>query len=122
MNFSVDTGIVTTLSVWTGIYSGVEIIYFNVVSATIAIINSYFWQRSWTFSEKAPPTKKEFTAFVVITLIGLGINSALVFLVTTFVPTFNGLTEVRLLTAAKVAATLISLFWNFLGYKFIVFR
>jgi putative flippase GtrA len=122
MNFSVDTGIVTTLSVWTGIFSGTGIIFINMVSTSIAIVNSYFWQRSWTFSEKTPPTRKEFLGFVMVTLVGLAINSGLVFSLTTFIQPFNGLTPVRLLTAAKIAATLVSLFWNFLGYKFFVFK
>jgi putative flippase GtrA len=122
MNFSVDTGIVTTLSVWTGVFSGAGIILINIVSTTIAIINSYFWQRTWTFGEKVPPTKKEFLGFVMVTLVGLAVNSGLVFALTTFIQPFNGLTPVRLLTAAKIMATLVSLFWNFLGYKFFVFK
>lgn len=123
MNFSVDTGILTALSVWTGIFAGVRLAPLNVVSATIAIVNSYFWQRTWTFAEKAPPSRKEFLAFLAITVMGIVINSALVSLLTSVVSPFDGLsTPARIEVAAKIGATLVTLFWNFLGYKFFVFK
>lgn len=122
MNFSVDTGILTSLSIATGIFSGPRLTPLNIVSGTIAILNSYFWQRTWTFSEKAPPSKKEFFFFIFITVIGIGLNTLLVILLTVIIPPFEYLTPTRLEVVAKVGATLVSLFWNFFGYKFIVFR
>jgi len=122
MNFSVDVGILSALSARTGIYGGVAIIPLNMISVVVAIINSYYWQRNWTFAEKAPPTRKEFTKFVVITLIGIAINSLLVYFFLEFVMPGGVLTPARLEVVAKIGATVVSLFWNFLGYKFLVFK
>lgn len=122
MNFSVDAGILTALVVASGVAKGEEVIGFNIVSASIAIINSYFWQRSWTFKEKAPASKKEFSVFVFITIIGIAINTAVVYFTTGVIHPFDGLTPERVVVVAKIIATFVSLIWNFLGYKFFVFR
>lgn len=122
MNFSVDTGILTTLSVWTGVFGGARLLPLNIASAIVAIINSYFWQRTWTFSEKVPPTRKEFMGFVMITVIGIAINTIIVTVLTGVVMPFDGLTPARLEVVAKIGATIVTLFWNFFGYKFFVFR
>lgn len=123
MNFSVDTGIVTTLRRYFGVNpESVQILPILVASSVIAIINSYFWQRMWTFAEKDPPSRKEFFAFVVVTLIGLGINTLVAFVAIQGISTLDSLQEDRLVAISKVLATAVSLFWNFLGYKFIVFK
>lgn len=122
MNFNVDAGILTTLSRMTGIFGGTGIIFLNAISVLIALINSYYWNHFWTFKAKSKPSRSEFITFLVVSAIGIGINSGIVFLITTFVPPFDGITNERLVTAAKIAATAVALFWNFLGYKFIVFK
>lgn len=123
MNFSVDTGIVYTLQHYTGIeIRDPRILYLFVASASIAIVNSYFWQRTWTFSEKAPPSAKEFTGFLIVTLLSIGINSGAAFLAGNILLGLDVVAASRVLGASKVFATAISLFWNFLGYKFIVFK
>ena len=122
MNFSVDTGILTTLSVWTGVFGGARLLPLNITSAIVAIVNSYFWQRTWTFSEKVPPTRKEFMGFVMITVIGIAINTIIVTVLPGVVPPFDGLTPARLEVVAKIGATVVTLFWNFFGYKFFVFK
>ena len=48
--------------------------------------------------------------------------SSVVFGVTTFIPPFFGLSPELWANLAKVAATGFSLIWNFIGYKFIVFK
>lgn len=123
MNFSVDTGIVYTLQHYTGIgINDPRILYLFVASASIAIVNSYFWQRTWTFSEKAPPSTKEFMGFLIVTLLSIGINSGATFLAGNILLRLDFIAESRVLGASKIIATAVSLFWNFFGYKFIVFK
>jgi len=123
MNFSVDTGIVYTLQYYTGIsLDDPRILYLFVVSGSLAIVNSYFWQRTWTFSEKAPPSTKEFIGFLMITLLSIGINSGVAFWAGTFLLRLDIIAESRVLGASKIIATAVSLFWNFFGYKLFVFR
>ena len=122
MNFSIDTGILSFLSRMTGIYKGIGIIPLNLISVTIAIFNSYFWNRSWTFENQANPSGKEFYKFLAITIGGIFINSALVYVFTTYIPPFGGVTPERLEILVKIASVSVALFWNFLGYKLIVFK
>lgn len=122
MNFSVDTGIVSELRTRTGIsIEDPRIIWLLLVGTSIAILNSYFWQRTWTFREKAPPSRKEFMLFVFVTLVGIGINIGFAYITILSLSPLGLFTEPRLLVVSKVAATAISLFWNFFGYKFFVF-
>lgn len=123
MNVSVDIGIATTLRRAYEIDpKSVEMLPILITASSVAIINSYFWQRMWTFREKAPPSGKEFIAFVVVTLIGLGINTSVAFLAIHGIAALDSLSADRILTLSKILATTVSLFWNFFGYKFFVFR
>ncbi len=124
MNFAVDTGIATTLRrAYDVDPASSQIIPILIVATIVAIVNSYFWQRMWTFAEKEPPSRKEFLAFVTITLLGLAINTSITFVAIKGISAFGALQQAdRLVTVAKILATGVSLFWNFLGYKFFVFR
>lgn len=123
MNFSVDTGIVYTLQYYTGIgLDDPRILYLFVASGAVAIVNSYFWQRTWTFSEKTAPSSKEFIGFLVVTLLSIAINSGVAFLAGNFILRLDVIAEGRVLGASKVIATAVSLFWNFFGYKLFVFK
>ena len=122
MNFCVDTSIVTIFAELRGIDPETSaIIPYLIFATSVAIVNSYFWQRSWTFAEKAPPSRKEFIGFVMITVLGIAINTTVTFiLLSTFAKLFAN--NAQLISVAKIGATGISLFWNFLGYKFFVFK
>lgn len=125
MNFSVDTGIAVSLRVWSGVdVQSFKILYVFAASGIVAIINSYYWQRAWTFAEKDPPSRAEFLRFVLITIGGIVVNSLTAFLVIkALTPLEIGfLTDDRLVVVSKALAIGVSLFWNFLGYKFFVFK
>ena len=57
-----------------------------------------------------------------MSVIGVLINTGIVYLMTTLVIPFAGISEQIWLNIGKLMATFISLAWNFAGYKFIVFR
>lgn len=122
MNFLVDTGILTLLSLFTGIVAGAWIIPLNVISTSIAVANSYIWNRSWTFRDSAPVSLSAFITFVVVTIGGILINSLIVYGVIEYLPVTDSLTGARRITIAKMLATIVSLLWNFFGYRLIVFK
>jgi len=122
MNTLIDFGILNLLMWWTGIYSGGQIILLNIISFAIAVTNSYFWNKYWAFKDRDDAGIKEFSQFIAVTLVGLAINSTIVYVVTTLVDPMFGLNEKLWANLAKVAATGFSLIWNFIGYKFIVFK
>jgi putative flippase GtrA len=52
----------------------------------------------------------------------MGINTLVAFGTIQTISRLDGLDDDQLITLSKVVATVVSLFWNFLGYKFIVFK
>lgn len=119
LNTIMDFGILNFLILLTGIVSGVWIIIMNATSFTVSIFNSYYWNKEWVF-----PSRKEahFLTFFLVTLIGLGLNTGIVFVLTTYVPPFFGFSATIWANIAKVLATGVSLIWNFGAYKLVVFK
>jgi putative flippase GtrA len=126
MNTSIDFAVLNLLMWLTGVYLGRWIILLNAIAFSVAVINSYFWNKYWTFrareTKEAAEVTKEFSQFIVVSLVGVVINSGIVYGITTFIPPFFGLGEEIWANLAKVAATSLALIWNFIGYKFIVFK
>jgi len=122
MNFLVDTGLLTMFSIYTGIESGWPLVWLNIISTSIAITNSFMWNRNWTFRDREPITVSGIFAFIFVTIGGIAINSTIVYAVTTALPVSGVLTGTRRITIAKVLATGVSLLWNFFGYKIVVFK
>ncbi|MEK7612068.1 MAG: oligosaccharide flippase family protein [Patescibacteria group bacterium] len=120
-SFIIDFGFLNILSSVFQIYSGPKIIILNTASFFIAVTNSYFFNKKWTFRYTSKTSLKEIFIYFGIYVGGTMLNSGIVFLFTTFVepPTTNPQTWLNI---AKIIATPISLVWNFLGIKFLVFR
>jgi len=121
-NTAIDFGILNLLMYLTETYGGGGIIPLNVISFSVAVTNSYFWNRFWTFRAKGSASGKEFGQFILVSLVGVAIHTSVVFAITTFIPPVGGVGRELWANLAKVAATGLSLVWNFIGYKFIVFR
>lgn len=95
----------------------------KAISFLVAITNSYFWNKFWTFkrstTEKAA---KEFLQFVIVSIIGFLINVGIASFIFKFIPHLGGLNIEQWALIAAAIASIISLAWNFIGYKFIVFN
>jgi len=131
MNTFIDLLILTSLSIVTGITNNVGAAGLKAVSFSIVSFISFLANKKWTFKEKSEKIQREakkYTQFMVITLGGLLINTGVVFVITTFfspllLPIVNFQLTPRLwLVFASLVATAFSLVWNFIGYKFIVFK
>ena len=121
LNTAIDFGILNILSRLTETFTGFVVGGVNVPGFIAAVFNSYFWNKFWVFRGREGMSQ-DFVKFFVVTLVGLGINSGIVILVTTYIPPSFGMSEARWLNVAKVLATGVSMVWNFMGYKFLVFR
>ena len=119
LNTAIDFGILNLLIFVTGITSGLSIIPLNAVSFSLAIINSFFWNEKWVFKAKK---EANFITFIAVTLIGLAINSGIVYVISTFVPPVFVDSQKLWTNLAKVLATGVSLIWNFMGYRLVVFK
>ncbi len=124
INTAIDFGVLNLLIFITGIEMGIGVAVLNSIAFTAAVVNSYFMNKYWTFGVKGETVKTtEASKFLIVSLIGLGINSGIVYGVANFVtPPFSKIGPVSWINLAKVVATGMSLIWNFIGYKFLVFK
>ncbi len=122
-NFLIDMGVLNILIFATGISSGITQSLFKFCSFTVAVFNSYFFNKYWTF-KKNTETKnasREFLQFLVVSVIGLSINLLVDYVLVNNVGS-RGFTSKTWAQISGVAAAVTALAWNFLGYKFIVFK
>jgi putative flippase GtrA len=125
VNTGIDFAILNIEIFLTGITSGSTLVLFNIVSFSIAVINSYYLNKFWTFEDKRPDGDKapiKFSQFIGVSLVGLSINSLVIFGFTSLVPVMFGLSPQLWVNVAKIFATGASLIWNFIGYKLWVFK
>lgn len=123
INTLVDYAILLILSKITGITGGTKIIPLNVISFSVATINSYFLNKYWAFADPSRLDQgKKFSLFLIVSIIGVTINTTIVTLFTSHVSPMFGLSPREWLIGAKLVATGVSLVWNFAGYKIFVFK
>lgn len=98
-------------------------ILYKSISFIIANINSYFWNKYWTFgTENSKKTSTEFTQFFLVSLIGFVINVSASSLIFSFFHKIGGLTADQWGLIGAAVGSISGLAWNFIGYKFIVFK
>lgn len=122
LNTLLDLGILNTLIFLSGIAVGWWYSIFKGISFIAAVINSYFWNKHWTFGVGGTASVKEFSQFFVVSLVGFGINISLASFVVNVIGSPENISLERWANIGAFATTIVSLIWNFLGYKFIVFK
>ena len=103
-------------------FSGMDRIAANYVSTSVALIFSFFANKSFTFKDKTGNSKKQFILFIVITLIGLCVIQPIIIWVSTNALEQYIANEAITLFIAKLIATIASLIWNYLLYSRLVFK
>jgi len=77
----------------------------NAIGFTTAASSNYFFNRIWTFQSNNPRILIEYSNFLLVSIIGLGINSLVLWLlVSRFKQHFY---------LSKLIAIIITIFWNF---------
>ncbi|MBI2626236.1 MAG: GtrA family protein [Candidatus Nealsonbacteria bacterium] len=123
LNTLVDLGVLNLLIFTSGISTGFAYSAFKGVSFTVAVINSYFLNKFWTFKGQGGATaRKEFTQFFIVSFVGFGINVGVASLVVNIIGPQLGIGDKLWANVGAICATFAAMTWNFLGYKFIVFK
>lgn len=86
----------------------------NALSFCIALVNSFYLNRTWTFRQTGPHWRREAVKYLVVYVAGLIIGETLLFF---FV---DRLDLHKLIGKALVVAFV--LFWNYFGIRFWAFR
>ncbi len=122
LNTLLDFAVLNLLSYTFHVYSGMSLILINVFSFLAANINSYFWNKYWTFQSGSKKVAGEFLRFFTVSIIGFLLNSAILWFFTTVMEPAFSLSPQVWENVAKLIATVVYMVWNFIGYKLIVFK
>ncbi len=93
---------------------GVFYLTAKVISFVVSAVNSYIWNRRWTFRSDNPNQATEFTKFFVVALIGMGLNALLMLLIV-------GRMKQRDIVGLVLATGVVAI-WNFVVNRLWTFR
>lgn len=110
INTGIDFGIFTILLMTTSLVPTAC----HVISYSAGVVNSYFFNRLWTFKVRERANSFEFVKFIIVNLVSLGVSTLVLYLL-------NDKASLDSLVS-KLGGTLCSLFVNFIGSKLIVFN
>jgi putative flippase GtrA len=97
---------------------GIPIVVAYPISVAAGVANSFMWNKHWTFSAGASRTwSREAVTFIAVSVGGMLVNYV-GFLVLHFLVGDDSQIVVNL---EKLAASVASMTWNFLGYRYVVF-
>ncbi len=125
LNTFIDFGVIGLLLWLSGIEAAKVIglyAFFKFISFSCAAINSYFWNKSWTFGKGIKAQGKEFAGFYLITGVGALINVGVATLVLKILAGTGISSNLLAGVIAPFAGVLCGFMWNFLGYKFFIFK
>jgi putative flippase GtrA len=123
LNTFIDLGIFNVLMWCFGVNVGLILSVFKGISFSVGVTNSYFWNKFWSFGQKEiKPGPKEFSKFYLFTGIGFLLNVSIFSLIIYFIAPLFGLQEEIWANVAAILAGICVCAWNFLSYKFIVFK
>lgn len=126
INTVVDLTVLNIETVITGAKDGYPYSVQKGVSFLVAVTMSYFMNKHWTFQDGEKQGEgKKFSQFIFVSIIGMIINIAVSTVVVTYlqpVVKIGFLTPQLWVNIGALSGTAIGLFWNFVGYKFWVFK
>ena len=125
LSTAIDFSVLNFTSYLSGITAGVIVGWVNAPGFLFAVVNGYLWNKLWVFKDyDKEGLFHDFPKFFVVGIGGLIINSVLIIALTTYAPVsiIAAVGPSKWLNVAKFIANIAVLIWNFLGFKFIVFK
>lgn len=126
MNFFIDLAILNLLMFASGQSAGIYYTVFKAMSFLVAVTFSYFFNKRWAFRDKKQTEQgRQFSQFLSVSIIGMIINVTTATLVVAYIApavNFVSLSGQMWGNLGAVGGAATGLVWNFLGYKFWVFK
>lgn len=98
-------------------------LFLKAFSFFIATVIKFWTNKHWSFEKhEKDGIKKEAVQFFVVAIVGLLINVASFYCATEIIHPQFGISVVLWTEISIIFAALVVAIWNFLGYKFIVFK
>ncbi|KKQ68603.1 MAG: hypothetical protein A2626_02890 [Candidatus Nealsonbacteria bacterium RIFCSPHIGHO2_01_FULL_38_55] len=118
-----DLAILNGLMEYFNATSGIKYLIFVSISFIIATSVKYFVDKFWAFEKSsADKVGSEFGLFFAITAISAGIQIGIAHIIVNVIGARLGLNPLVLGNVGKIAGIAIASAWNFIGYKFFVFK
>lgn len=128
LNTAVDFGVLNLLISYFDATHGALYSLCKAASFGTAVVNSYVWNRFWTFAPvgpmKAQPVRTpsyQLPRFLAVTLVGAWLNVTVASLVVNWVKPASSLAAIRWANLAAVCGLVVSATWDFLAYRYFVF-
>lgn len=115
-NTAIDFGVLFILK-----NIGLSAIVGNYFSTTVALIFSFFANKTFTFKSDSKTSKVQFAKFLIITLVGLWIFQPIIIYGIQILLTDYNLDSNLVLFIGKIIATCFTLVWNYILYKKFVY-
>ena len=97
-------------------FAGLHYLHSAAIAFILGLIINYILSILWVFKSRAVNKKIiEFTIFVIIGIVGLGLNIIIIWF-------FTDRFSIDFLYYSKLISTAIVYFWNFLARKYILYR
>jgi putative flippase GtrA len=96
------------------------LVIFNSLAYLIGAVNSFCWNKLWTFRQHSEASNDQIVRFALVTSLGIICNDAFLWLATTIFTSLS-LTSVLWLNVAKVLAIAGSVSVSYVGMRFGVF-
>lgn len=123
LNAMIDLGLLNLLIAVSGVSAGLYYSFFKAISFLAAVMNSYFWNKYWTFqARETASVGGEFIKFFLVNLLGFGINVGTASFVVNVIGSPVGVAPEIWANIGAAAASIAALLWNFVGMKFVVFK
>lgn len=123
LNSLIYLGALNLLITASGIATGLGYTTFVSAAFIVSVTNSYIWNKYWVFkASQSGGGSGEFIKFVLVNLVGFAINVGAASFVVNVIGAPAGVSASVWANIGAVSAVFITLFWNFIGMKFIVFK
>ncbi|MBS1724602.1 MAG: YqeG family HAD IIIA-type phosphatase [Armatimonadetes bacterium] len=91
----------------------------GAVSTSLAIVNSFIWNRLWTWGISGSTARAaQFRKFFIVSIVGFALNNGLKTFFNSVIP---GHAKLSLAVASAIAVVVVA-FWNFFGQKLWAFK
>ncbi|HNZ84056.1 MAG TPA: GtrA family protein [Candidatus Pacearchaeota archaeon] len=123
-NVMIDMG---TIELLQRFFGGMVVKQFYPIMVTVSFLvsstNSFLWNKFWSFEKKDTQDKVgEAVKFYTVTIVGYLLKVGISSFIAKGVAPIAGLTHEAWNVSADFLASIIVFMWNFLGYKFLVFK
>lgn len=122
LNTFLYAGIYNFLIYITNIASGLQIDIFAVIAFVLAVTNSFFWNKYWSFEGQGGEfIKTEAIKFFIVSSLVAIINISIIHIIVNVIGAPSGFDSKIWANVALIFAIIVAFFGNFFSYKFIVF-